>query len=237
MWRDGRLVRDLPLSRCSAAAHAASDAAKAAASHMVGIWLHVCMHVMCVYLDSVEAAEQRSASSESQASGNRSAVMSRLVLAQPAVWVIVASFAISCTRSTVPPSILAAADALSILHAPLAFLAMGMCAEAPSLGNTQHMVASRLAVCHLPALLTTAALVFAQQPVMAAAALLTSLGAGACLHRGPAYCSVPGCRHTVFVILLPQNPWARIFCWWHEHSARTWSPSLRLGRGELPACC
>ena len=113
-----------------------------------------------------------------QASGDRSAVLSKLVLAQPAIWVTMASLAVSCTQSTIPPSILTAANALSILHAPLAFLAMGICVGAPSLSNVQHSAASSLAVCHLPALLTSAALILAQQPVMAAAALLFSLGEG-----------------------------------------------------------
>ena len=170
LWRDGRLVHEVPLSRCSATVHAASDAAKAASSHTVGMSCAIanpCGHLgnsTTTLLDVL------------QATGDHSAFLNRVVLVQPAAWVALATLAAQVVSSSMPPSILATADALSILHAPLAFLAMGIHAGGSSVSSLQHSVAPILAMCHVPALLTSTALLMAQQTVLAAATLLLSLG-------------------------------------------------------------
>jgi predicted permease len=125
-----------------------------------------------------------------QANGDRSTVLSRAMLLQPAIWVTLASLAIRCCGGAMPPSVLTAADTLSILHGPLAFLAIGMSIGKPkTIGSGPH-----LAIRHTSALLASAAMLLAGGPAIATAALLTSVGEN------------PDSRHVcICTVLLPDS--------------------------------
>ena len=100
------------------------------------------------------------------------------MLLQPAVWVTMISLVVFCAECAIPPSVVATANVLSILHAPLAFVAVGILVRRPVTSSSVR----NLAIRQISALVSSVVALLAQGPALATATLLTALGAGSPSH-------------------------------------------------------